>query len=86
MFIRDGKIVLTAPMDAVGERYIEVFVNADRADEARSLRPIDERSLPFGKTVMLFDGIEKHRLSHLGEPRTPGLADLFVATMKGTYA
>ena len=86
MFIRDGKIVLTAPMDAVGERYIEVFVNADRADEARSLRPIDERSLPFGKTVMLFDGIEKHRLSHLGETRTPGLADLFVATMKGTYA
>ena len=25
-------------------------------------------------------------LSALGETRTPGLADLFVATMKGTYA
>jgi len=86
MFIRDGKIVLAAPMEAVGERYVEVLVSADRADEARGLRPIDERSLPFGKTVMLFDGIELGRLAHLGETRTPGLADLFVATMKGTYA
>jgi ABC-2 type transport system ATP-binding protein len=86
MFIRDGKIVLEAPMDAVGARYIEVLVSADRTEEARGLRPIDERSLPFGKTVMLFDGIEHGRLAHLGETRTPGLADLFVATMKGTYA
>ena len=86
MFIRDGKIVLEAPMDAVGERYIEVLVNADRAEEARNLRPIDERALPFGKTVMLFDGVDPNRLAGLGETRTPGLADLFVATMKGTYA
>jgi len=86
MFIRDGKIVLEAPMDAVGERYVEVLVNADRTEEARTLRPIDERSLPFGKTVMLFDGVEPQRLAGLGETRTPGLADLFVATMKGTYA
>ncbi|MGO4550017.1 ABC transporter ATP-binding protein [Lysobacter sp. 2RAF19] len=86
MFIRDGKIVLSAPMEAVGERYVEVLVNADRTEEARTLRPIDERSLPFGKTVMLFDGVEQNRLAGLGETRTPGLADLFVATMKGTYA
>lgn len=86
MFIRDGKVVLSAPMDEVGQRYIEVLVNADRTEEARGLRPIDERSLPFGKTVMLFDGIDHGRLAGLGETRTPGLADLFVATMKGTYA
>jgi len=86
MFIRDGRIVLSAPMEDVGQRYVEVLVNADRADDARALKPIDERSLPFGKTVMLFDGIEQGRLSALGETRTPGLADLFVATMKGTYA
>ncbi|MCC8363434.1 ABC transporter ATP-binding protein [Lysobacter sp. A6] len=86
MFIRDGKIVLSAPMEDVGQRYVEVLVNADRAEEARGLRPIDERTLPFGKTVMLFDGVEHGRLAGLGETRTPGLADLFVATMKGTYA
>ena len=86
MFIRDGKIVLDAPMDALGERYTEVLVNADRVEAARALRPVDERALPFGKTVMLFDGVDAARLGELGEIRTPGLADLFVATMKGTYA
>jgi ABC-2 type transport system ATP-binding protein len=86
MFIRDGKVVLTAPMEAVGERYAEVLVDADRVQAARELGPIDERALPFGKTVMLFDGVPRERLAPLGETRVPGLADLFVATMKGTYA
>jgi ABC-2 type transport system ATP-binding protein len=86
MFIRAGKIVLDAPMDAVGERFVEVLVNADQADNARALAPIDERALPFGKTVMLFDGVPQAGLAGFGETRTPGLADLFVATMKGTYA
>ena len=86
MFIRDGKVVLDAPMEDVGGRFVEVLVNADQAEAARQLRPIDERSLPFGKTVMLFDGVAQHALSPYGETRTPGLADLFVATMKGTYA
>jgi ABC-2 type transport system ATP-binding protein len=86
MFIRDGRIVLDAPMEEVGERYVEVLVNADRLDAARTLKPIDERALPFGKTVMLFDGVPQPQLQDLGETRTPGLADLFVATMKGTYA
>ena len=35
---------------------------------------------------MLFDGVPRQRLAELGETRIPGLADLFVATMKGTYA
>ena len=91
MFIRDGKIVLNAPMDEVGARYTEVLVNADSLEAARALKPLDERSLPFGKTVMLFDstlsdGADPARLAEFGETRTPGLADLFVATMKGTYA
>ena len=86
MFIRDGRIVLNAPMDELGERYTEVLVNADQLDAARGLKPIDERALPFGKTVMLFDGADAGQLAQLGETRNPGLADLFVATMKGTYA
>jgi ABC-2 type transport system ATP-binding protein len=86
MFIRDGRIVLESGMDVLGDRYTEVLVNADRNDAARALKPIDERSLPFGKTVMLFDGAPRAQLAALGETRVPGLADLFVAVMKGTYA
>ncbi|MFT4179640.1 MAG: ABC transporter ATP-binding protein [Thermomonas sp.] len=86
MFIRDGKVVLDASMEDVGSRYTEVLVDAGKQDAARALNPIDERALPFGKTVMLFDGADPAQLAQLGETRNPGLADLFVATMKGTYA
>ncbi|MDC7805389.1 ABC transporter ATP-binding protein [Luteimonas sp BLCC-B24] len=86
LFIQNGKIVLDAPMDDVGERFVEVLVNADQLAAARAHGPIDERALPFGKTVMLFDGVPVSTLSVFGETRTPGLADLFVATMKGAYA
>jgi ABC-2 type transport system ATP-binding protein len=85
MFIRDGRIVLDADMDRVGERFIEVMVETDRADAARALDPIDERTV-FGKHIFLFDGVERARLEALGETRRPSVSDLFVATMKGTYA
>jgi ABC-2 type transport system ATP-binding protein len=85
MFIRDGKIVLDADMEAIGERFIEVMVGADRADAARALKPIDERQV-FGKSIFLFDGASRAQLEALGETRRPSVSDLFVATMKGTYA
>jgi ABC-2 type transport system ATP-binding protein len=85
MFIRDGKIVLDADMDAIGERFIEVMVNGDRAEAARALKPLDERQV-FGKSIFLFDGVERSRLEAMGEVRRPSVSDLFVATMKGTYA
>ena len=85
MFIREGKIVLTSTMDEIGARFVEVMVSADKTDQARALKPIDERQV-FGKSVMLFDGVSRDTLEALGEARTPGIADIFVATMKGTYA
>ncbi|WP_426072237.1 ABC transporter ATP-binding protein [Janthinobacterium sp. DSP2-3-3] len=84
MFIRDGKIVLASTMEEVGERYIEVMVGPQHVNPARALQPISERSV-FGKSVMLFDGVARTQLAALGEVRTPSLADLFVATMKGSY-
>ncbi len=85
MFIREGKIVLAASMEEIGERYTEVMVPADKVGAANALAPIDQRTV-FGKAVMLFDGVSRTQLSQLGETRNPSVADLFVATMKGTYA
>ncbi len=85
VFIRDGKIVLTSTMDEVGVRFTEVMVSLDKTDQARALKPIDERQI-FGKAIMLFDGAPRETLEALGEVRTPGVADIFVATMKGAYA
>ncbi|HET9049412.1 MAG TPA: ABC transporter ATP-binding protein [Chiayiivirga sp.] len=85
LFIRDGKVALSASMDEVAARFIEVMVSPAQAEAARALGPLDERSI-FGKSIFLFDGIDQDRLAQLGEIRTPSVADLFVATMKGTYA
>ena len=89
LFIRDGKIVLSASMDEIGERYMEVMVPAEKIPAANALQPLDQRTV-FGKSVMLFDanraGVSRAQLAALGETRNPSVADLFVATMKGTYA
>jgi len=85
MFIRDGKVVLDTDMEAVGDRFAEVMVNPDNAAAARALQPLDERQI-FGKSIFLFDGADRATLQTLGEIRRPSVSDLFVATMKGTYA
>jgi ABC-2 type transport system ATP-binding protein len=85
MFIRDGKVVLDTDMDAVGERFAEVMVSADKAEAARRMKPLDERQV-FGKSIFLFDGADRATLEAMGEVRRPSVSDLFVATMKGTYA
>jgi len=84
MFIRDGRIALDTSMDALGDRFIEVMVSPDQANAARALGPIDERQV-FGKSIFLFDGVDRTRLEALGELRRPSVSDLFVATMKDTY-
>jgi ABC-2 type transport system ATP-binding protein len=85
LFIRDGKILLSASMEEVGLRYTEVMVEPDWQEQAKALHPISTRSV-FGKSVMLFDGVPRAQLALLGEARTPNVADLFVATMKGPAA
>jgi ABC-2 type transport system ATP-binding protein len=90
MFIQDGKIVLAASMDEIGERYTEVMVPHDKVNAANALQPIDRRTV-FGKSVMLFDskgpaGVSRTQLAAIGETRNISVADLFVATMKGSYA
>ena len=84
LFIKDGAISLSATMDELGSRFTEVMVPVDKREAALALKPLDERSV-FGKSILLYDGVPREQLDALGETRTPGLADIFVATMKGTY-
>jgi len=80
MFINHGEIVLNSSMEALETRYTELMAPADKATEARSLNPLHERQV-FGRNVYLFDGVDRARLEGLGDVRTPGVADLFVAIM-----
>jgi ABC-2 type transport system ATP-binding protein len=80
MFIDNGRIVLNEEVESLGERYAELMTAGDNVAAARGLNPIAERQV-FGKSVLTFEGVSRERLSGLGEVRTPGLADLFVAKM-----
>lgn len=85
LFIENGKISLAASMDEVDQRFTEVMVEPQFIAAANALQPLSQRTV-FGKPVMLFDGVNREQLSNFGELRTPSVADLFVATMKGSYA
>lgn len=85
MFINDGKIVLDSPMEELPESFVELMASPDGADKARQYHPIYERDV-FGKKVMTFEGVSREQLRGLGEIRTPDIADLFVAKVKGAAA
>jgi len=84
MFIHRGRIVLNCTMDDFEERYLEVTVSPAQLDAARVLKPVRERQV-LGRSVMLFDcklnPATKQRLAALGDARSPGIADVFVALM-----
>ena len=80
MFIHRGRIVFDCTMDEFEFRYSEVTVNPEKVEAARALKPIYERQV-FGRSILLFDGVERRQLTALGEVRTPSIADLFVAVM-----
>ena len=80
MFIQHGRIVLDCTMEAVESCYCEVMVHPDQLAGARALKPVHERQV-LGRSILLFDGVDRRELAALGEVRTPGIADLFVALL-----
>jgi len=82
IFIQDGRIVLNSSMEDIQQNYVELTVPPDRAATTRELQPMNEREL-FGRHIFLFHNADREQLNALGEVRTPGIADLFVAIMNG---
>jgi ABC-2 type transport system ATP-binding protein len=80
MFINRGRIVLNCSMEEFESRFLEVTVHPDQVAAARALKPIDERQV-FGRSILLFDGVDRNQLAAFGDLRTPTIADLFVAVV-----
>jgi ABC-2 type transport system ATP-binding protein len=80
MFINRGRIVFDCSMEQLESRYLEVMVHPEQIGSARALKPIHERQV-FGRTIQLFDHVDRQQLSDLGDVRTPSIADLFVAVL-----
>jgi ABC-2 type transport system ATP-binding protein len=86
IFIRQGRLVVDTPVDALAERYIQLTVTTEQAVKARALKPFYEREV-FGRVALFFEGRSAAELSAVcgdaAELRTPSIADLFVAKMQG---
>ena len=80
MFIDRGRIVFTCSMEEFEARYLEVAVHPERVTAARALKPMHERQM-VGRSILLFDHVDRQQLTALGDVRTPSIADLFVAVM-----
>src|SRR5205807_4495495 len=80
MFINRRRIVFDCSMEEFESRYLEVMVNPEQIAAARALKPIHDRQV-FGRSILLFDGVDRRQLAVLGDVRTTSIADLFVAVM-----
>jgi ABC-2 type transport system ATP-binding protein len=80
MFIDRGRIVFNSSAEDLETRYLEVAVRPGQVATARALKPMHEREV-FGRSILLFDHVERQQLAALGDVRTAGIADLFVAVM-----
>ena len=83
LFIDRGRIVFSCSMETLETRFMQVGVHPDAVAAARALAPIYEQQI-FGRSIFLFDGVERGRLAELGEVRTPSIADLFIAVVGAT--
>jgi ABC-2 type transport system ATP-binding protein len=79
-FINRGRVVMSATMADVEQRFAEVAVRGEALAKAKALKPVYERQV-FDRGYLIFDGADRAQLAKLGEVRTPSLADLFVALM-----
>jgi ABC-2 type transport system ATP-binding protein len=80
MFIDHGRIVFNSSMEEVESRYLEIFVNPEKIAAARALKPMHERP-GIGRSILLFDAVDRQQLAALGDLHTPSIADLFVAML-----
>jgi ABC-2 type transport system ATP-binding protein len=84
MFINRGRIVFDCSMEQLESRYFELMVHPEQVAAARALKPMHERQV-LGRSILLFDlkpeRVDRSQLSALGDVRTPGIADLFVAML-----
>jgi ABC-2 type transport system ATP-binding protein len=77
-FINRGRIVFQRSIEEMESRYLEVSVRPEQLAAARALKPIHVREV-LGRSILLFDHVDRQQLAALGEVRTAGIADLFVA-------
>ena len=80
MFIHRGRIVFNRSVEELESRYLEVTVRPEQIAAAQALKPMYQREV-LGRSILLFDHVDRQQLAAVGEVRTAGIVDLFVAVV-----
>jgi ABC-2 type transport system ATP-binding protein len=80
MFIHRGRIVFNRSVEELESQYLEVSVRPEQVAAAQALKPMYQREV-LGRSILLFDHVDRQQLAALGEVRTAGIVDLFVAVV-----
>ncbi len=81
IFLDKGRIILDCAMDEVSEIFAEVLVPPEKWLQAERFGPIHSRDV-LDQKAMTFENVPREELVHLGEIKTPNVADLFVSKVK----
>lgn len=82
-FIQEGKLVMTASLKQLQQRFSCLSVTAEQKQAALELKPLYTHS-QMGLTSMIFDSADHSQLSELGTVSTPTLAEIFIASVSGS--
>ena len=83
VFMNQGRIVMKDSIESINKKYLELRPDQQSLQAAKTLEPLHQRT-ELGRTVMLFENVEKEKLEAFGEVRPPVIADLFMAIMETT--
>ena len=83
VFMNQGRIVMKDSIESINKKYLELRPDQKYLDDAKSLKPLHQRT-ELGRSVLLFENVEKEKLETFGEVRPPVIANLFMAIMETT--
>ena len=81
--MNQGRIVMKDSIESINKKYLELRPDQKYLDDAKSLKPLHQRT-ELGRSVLLFENVEKEKLEAFGEVRPPVIANLFMAIMETT--
>ena len=83
VFMNQGRIVMKDSIESINKKFLELRPDQKYLDAAKSLKPLHQRT-ELGRSVLLFENVEKEKLETFGEVRPPVIANLFMAIMETT--
>lgn len=82
VFLKNGEMIMNAPMTSLEDRFIEVHALGENAAAVDRLRYFGSRHI-LGGQAFIFDSVPRRELEQYGVCHVPAIADLFVAAMDG---